>query len=151
MRPLAVCSPPHYKSKGYYASWLQSASMIGALLSSYAWGMFADRFGRKPVLLIGVCAIGVFAITFGLSESLAQALASRCARASLCRCVWVWLLSLIYSGRQPYLHISGRGGRTTVSTQEGGLTACLSSDIVTPLRTTAAVNCFPSHISDCCH
>ncbi|CAN0449076.1 unnamed protein product [Pylaiella littoralis] len=62
---------------GYYASWLLSAFMIGTLLSSYAWGIFADRFGRKPVLIIGVCATGVYAITFGLSESLASALASR--------------------------------------------------------------------------
>ncbi|CAN0413405.1 unnamed protein product [Pylaiella littoralis] len=62
---------------GYYASWLLSAFTIGTLLSSYAWGIFADRFGRKPVLIIGVCATGVYAITFGLSESLASALASR--------------------------------------------------------------------------
>lgn len=66
------------KTEGYYASWLLSAFTIGTLLSSYAWGIFADRFGRKPVLIIGVCATGVYAITFGLSESLASALASRC-------------------------------------------------------------------------
>lgn len=77
------------KSKGYYASWLLSAFMIGALLTSYAWGMFADRFGRKPVLLIGLCATSVFAITFGLSESFAAALASRCAQFVVCVCVSV--------------------------------------------------------------
>lgn len=50
---------------------------MGGLLSSYAWGMFADRFGRKPVMVVGVIATGVFAITFGLSTTLGSAMASR--------------------------------------------------------------------------
>ena len=39
--------------------------------------MFADRFGRKPVMVVGVIATGVFAITFGLSTTLGSAMASR--------------------------------------------------------------------------
>lgn len=41
--------------------------------------MFADRFGRKPVMIVGVVATGVFAITFGVSTTLASAMTSRLA------------------------------------------------------------------------
>ncbi|CAM9838758.1 unnamed protein product [Ectocarpus sp. 8 AP-2014] len=62
---------------GYYSSWLLISYTVGGLLSSYPWGIFADRFGRKPVMLIGVCGTGLFSIAFGMSETLAAAMISR--------------------------------------------------------------------------
>lgn len=67
-------------NSGYYTSWLQSSFTVGGLLSSYAWGVFADKFGRKPVMIAGVTATGVFAITFGFSTTLGAAMASRFAQ-----------------------------------------------------------------------
>jgi len=66
---------------GYYSSFLLGSFTLGRLFSSFAWGMIADRFGRKPVMLANVFATGVFAITFGLSRTFASALASRCEHA----------------------------------------------------------------------
>ncbi|CAM9541502.1 unnamed protein product, partial [Chrysoparadoxa australica] len=40
-------------------------------------GAFSDRFGRKPVLLIGMLSCIIFSLLFGLSQTLWQALLSR--------------------------------------------------------------------------
>jgi HEAT repeat protein len=34
--------------------WLQNGTLLGGLLSSYAWGWLADRYGSRPVLMWGV-------------------------------------------------------------------------------------------------
>ncbi|CAM9676807.1 unnamed protein product [Ectocarpus sp. 6 AP-2014] len=68
---------PSADMAGYYSSWLLASYTVGGLLSSYPWGIFADRFGRKPVMLIGVCGTGLFSIAFGMSETLAAAMISR--------------------------------------------------------------------------
>eukprot|EP00752_Nemacystus_decipiens_P005351 g4852.t1 len=73
----SILGLPSQNSAGYYTSWLQSSFTVGGLLSSYAWGMFADRFGRKPVMVIGTIAACVFSITFGLSTTLSSAMVSR--------------------------------------------------------------------------
>ncbi|CAN0294751.1 unnamed protein product, partial [Scytosiphon promiscuus] len=62
---------------GYYTSWLLSSTTVGSLVSSYAWGVVADRFGRKPVMIIGLSSACLFSVTFGLSENFASAMASR--------------------------------------------------------------------------
>jgi MFS family permease len=38
---------------------LQSAALLGSLLSSYAWGLVADRLGSKPVMLAGAVLSGI--------------------------------------------------------------------------------------------
>ncbi|KAE9592767.1 putative major facilitator superfamily, cyclic nucleotide-regulated ion channel [Lupinus albus] len=40
-----------------YAGYVGSAFMIGRTLTSVLWGIIADRYGRKPVLLIGVFSV----------------------------------------------------------------------------------------------
>eukprot|EP00752_Nemacystus_decipiens_P011400 g10125.t2 len=52
---------------GYYAGYLSSAFMVGRFMSSYFWGRFADRYGRLPVMYLGLCSIATFSIGFGLS------------------------------------------------------------------------------------
>ncbi|CAM9302492.1 unnamed protein product, partial [Ectocarpus sp. 8 AP-2014] len=39
---------------GYYAGYLASAFMVGRFATSYFWGRFADRYGRLPVVYIGL-------------------------------------------------------------------------------------------------
>jgi MFS family permease len=41
--------------------------MLGRALTSVAWGMVADRYGRKPVIVIGTIAVLVLTTIFQLS------------------------------------------------------------------------------------
>lgn len=68
------CCKTLARCTGYYAGWLTSAFMLGRLTTGYAWGIFADRYGRKPVLVIGMISAAVCSIGFGLSTSFATAL-----------------------------------------------------------------------------
>eukprot|EP00697_Spironema_sp_BW2_P015705 gnl/Spiro4/6659_TR3438_c0_g1_i1.p1 gnl/Spiro4/6659_TR3438_c0_g1~~gnl/Spiro4/6659_TR3438_c0_g1_i1.p1 ORF type:complete len:456 (+),score=43.05 gnl/Spiro4/6659_TR3438_c0_g1_i1:179-1546(+) len=54
---------------GLYAGLLGSAYFFGQLLSSYAWGVLADRFGKRPTLMLGSLGQLVASICFGLSRS----------------------------------------------------------------------------------
>mmetsp|Transcript_6747 Transcript_6747/g.10164 ORF Transcript_6747/g.10164 Transcript_6747/m.10164 type:complete len:498 (-) Transcript_6747:99-1592(-) len=51
--------------------------MSGRLVSSFWWGQVADKWGRKPVLLVGCFSIAAFSIMFGCSETFYMALLSR--------------------------------------------------------------------------
>jgi HEAT repeat protein/MFS-type transporter involved in bile tolerance (Atg22 family) len=56
--PLSVFVPLYFKEElgidPATVVLLQNGPMIGALLSSYLWGWAADKFGSKPVLLLGL-------------------------------------------------------------------------------------------------
>jgi AAHS family 3-hydroxyphenylpropionic acid transporter len=43
--------------------WFLGASSVGIFLSSALGGMFADRFGRRPVVAAGVALFGLFSMT----------------------------------------------------------------------------------------
>ncbi|CAN0223141.1 unnamed protein product [Pylaiella littoralis] len=62
---------------GYYAGYLTSALMVGRFVSSYFWGRFADRYGRLPVMYIGLCSIAILSVAFGLSTSFWWAVSCR--------------------------------------------------------------------------
>jgi MFS family permease len=62
---------------GYRAGLLVSAFMIPRIFTSALWGYVADRYGRRPVLLIGCYTMFLFQLQFGLSGSFGLALASR--------------------------------------------------------------------------
>ena len=73
---------------------------IGLLISSFSiaqlataplWGRVSDRYGRRPVLIIGLAAAGVAYIVFGLASSVWPSL-------------WILLLSRT---------VQGAGGGTT--------------------------------------
>ncbi|XP_039017479.1 probable peptide/nitrate transporter At3g43790 isoform X2 [Hibiscus syriacus] len=51
--------------------------MVGRALTSLFWGVVADRYGRKPVILIGIFSVVVFNTLFGLSTSFWMALSMR--------------------------------------------------------------------------
>ncbi|KAL4922754.1 major facilitator superfamily domain-containing protein [Aspergillus aurantiobrunneus] len=52
------------------------ASFSQAAMAVY-WGMASDRFGRKPIILLGLTANMVFSLAFGLSKSLAMLISCR--------------------------------------------------------------------------
>ncbi|XP_068663237.1 probable peptide/nitrate transporter At3g43790 isoform X2 [Aristolochia californica] len=68
---------------GYYAGYIGSSYMLGRALTSVLWGMVADRFGRKPVVLLGTLSVVVFNTLFGLSTSFWMAITTRFLLGSL--------------------------------------------------------------------
>ncbi|KAK8487732.1 hypothetical protein V6N13_138501 [Hibiscus sabdariffa] len=62
---------------GFYAGFVGSSFMVGRALTSLFWGVVADRYGRKPVILIGIFSVVVFNTLFGLSTSFWMALSMR--------------------------------------------------------------------------
>ena len=71
----------------FYAQNLDASPlMIGVLISSFSvaqlataplWGRLSDRYGRKPMLLVGLGAAGIAFIVFGLANSYWLLLLSR--------------------------------------------------------------------------
>lgn len=70
----------------YIKSFGASGQSLGLLMSIYAimqfifaplWGSLSDRFGRKPILLIGVLGNGLSHLLFGLSTELWMLFAAR--------------------------------------------------------------------------
>ncbi|CAM9990009.1 unnamed protein product, partial [Ascophyllum nodosum] len=52
---------------GYYSGLLSSSFMIGRFLTSYFWGWFADRYGRRKVILVGLLSATALSVAFGVS------------------------------------------------------------------------------------
>nr|XP_043634335.1 protein ZINC INDUCED FACILITATOR-LIKE 1-like isoform X1 [Erigeron canadensis] len=61
----------------YYAGFVGSAYMIGRALSSVFWGVVADRYGRKPVILLGTLTMVIFNTLFGFSVNYSMAIITR--------------------------------------------------------------------------
>lgn len=61
----------------FYAGFIGSAFMAGRFLSSTPWGLIADKYGRKPVMICGTASVLVFNSLFGFSTTFWMALLSR--------------------------------------------------------------------------
>ncbi|XP_030469164.1 protein ZINC INDUCED FACILITATOR-LIKE 1-like isoform X2 [Syzygium oleosum] len=68
---------------GYYAGYVGSSLMFGRVLTSLFWGIVADRYGRKPVIIMGTIAVVIFNTLFGLSVNFWMAIATRFFLGSL--------------------------------------------------------------------
>ncbi|KAI5411100.1 protein ZINC INDUCED FACILITATOR-LIKE 1 [Lathyrus oleraceus] len=66
-----------------YAGYVGSAYMVGRALTSIFWGMVADRYGRKPVVVIGIISVVIFNTLFGLCTSFWTAIIMRFALGGL--------------------------------------------------------------------
>lgn len=62
---------------GFYAGYIGSAFMIGRFLTSMHWGIVADKYGRKPVMICGVLSVIFFNMIYGFSQSFWAAFLSR--------------------------------------------------------------------------
>ncbi|XP_060973405.1 protein ZINC INDUCED FACILITATOR 1-like isoform X2 [Cannabis sativa] len=69
---------------GYYVGVVGSAFMFGRFLTSIIWGMIADEYGRKPVMIFGTIAVIIFNTLFGLSTNFWMAVSTRFLLGSLC-------------------------------------------------------------------
>ncbi|KAK1362695.1 Major facilitator [Heracleum sosnowskyi] len=67
----------------YYAGFVGSSYMLGRALTSVFWGKVADRYGRKPVIIIGTSTIVIFNTLFGLSINYWMAVITRFLLGSL--------------------------------------------------------------------
>ncbi len=56
-------------STGYYAGFLGAIFYVGQLGSSFVWGVLADRFGKRPVLLLGSAGTLITCLAFGFAWS----------------------------------------------------------------------------------
>jgi MFS family permease len=54
---------------GYRAGLLGSAFSFGSLLGNFLWGVLADYYGRRPVLLCGLGGTAISAVIFGFSPN----------------------------------------------------------------------------------
>ncbi|XP_019100147.1 PREDICTED: probable peptide/nitrate transporter At3g43790 [Camelina sativa] len=62
----------------WFLCWFVGSSfMIGRALTSIVWGKLADRYGRKPIILIGTFSVIIFNTLFGLSTSVWLAISFR--------------------------------------------------------------------------
>ncbi|XP_056164458.1 protein ZINC INDUCED FACILITATOR-LIKE 1-like isoform X4 [Syzygium oleosum] len=68
---------------GYYAGYVGCSLMFGRALTSVLWGIVADRYGRKPVIIMGTIAVVIFNTLFGLSVTFWMAIAMRFLLGSL--------------------------------------------------------------------
>lgn len=62
---------------GYYAGYIGSAYMFGRAITSAFWGIMADKYGRKPIIIIGTITVVVFNTLFGLSVNFWMAISTR--------------------------------------------------------------------------
>ncbi|KAG2279171.1 hypothetical protein Bca52824_061726 [Brassica carinata] len=62
---------------GFYAGFVGCSLMLGRTLTSVVWGIVADRYGRKPVILIGTASVVIFNTLFGLSVNFWMAIITR--------------------------------------------------------------------------
>ncbi|OCK85277.1 MFS transporter [Lepidopterella palustris CBS 459.81] len=63
---------------GFYSGLIESLFSATQMCVMIGWGRAADRFGRKPVLVISLCGVAVATALFGMSKTLWQMIIFRC-------------------------------------------------------------------------
>lgn len=61
----------------FYAGLLVSAYAVAEAMTSMIWGAISDRYGRKPVVLFGLCGVAISSLIFGLAKHYWVALLAR--------------------------------------------------------------------------
>ncbi len=65
------------RETGFYVGFIASSFSIAQFLTSIFWGRMSDKFGRRPVILLGLIGNSLSMLSFGISHSLTWALVSR--------------------------------------------------------------------------
>jgi DHA1 family bicyclomycin/chloramphenicol resistance-like MFS transporter len=83
------------------SQWIVTAYLVGVGCGQLFWGQFSDRYGRRPVLLIGLAMYAGAAVLTGLSSSFTTLLAWRFAHGLAAASVVVSrsVIRDLYSGR----------------------------------------------------
>ncbi|KAJ1283250.1 hypothetical protein BS78_03G114100 [Paspalum vaginatum] len=69
---------------GFYAGFVGASYMCGRAVSSTVWGVVADKYGRKPVIVLTLVSIAIFNTLFGLSSTYWMALVTRFLLGVMC-------------------------------------------------------------------
>ncbi|CAO2192908.1 unnamed protein product [Urochloa humidicola] len=69
---------------GFYAGFVGATYFLARTFSSVPWGVFADKYGRKPCIVISILSVVVFNTLFGLSTSYWMAIVTRGLLGLLC-------------------------------------------------------------------
>ena len=62
---------------GKWAGFTSAVFSLSQCLTAILWGRAADRFGRKPVVMVGMVCIMTSSLTFGFSQNLPMAIVAR--------------------------------------------------------------------------
>jgi len=62
---------------GTYVGWVASSFFASQLATAGLWGLFADAFGRKPALMLGLVGSATAMIALGFAQTLQGAIACR--------------------------------------------------------------------------
>ncbi|KAF7348667.1 Protein ZINC INDUCED FACILITATOR-LIKE 1 [Mycena venus] len=66
------------RKTGYWAGVLESVFFVAEFLSVFSWGRASDRFGRRPILLLGPLGLALSLIGFGSSSTFLSLVFWRC-------------------------------------------------------------------------
>ncbi|KAF8329788.1 major facilitator superfamily domain-containing protein [Cantharellus anzutake] len=66
------------KRVGYYAGLIESSFFFTEFLVIFQWGRLSDKYGRKPIITIGLFGVSLSILSFGFSRTFATVVISRC-------------------------------------------------------------------------
>jgi len=75
--PLMAFYALRFHAREWMVGPLIASFAVAQLVSSPAWGKFSDRFGRRPAIIVGLCASGLAYVIFGFANALWMLFASR--------------------------------------------------------------------------
>ena len=80
--PYAAYIPVHFlhiseEDAGPFAALFATSFMIGRTVSAHLWGLLADIYGRRFVIILSLIGSGAASLWFGLTDSYNQALMAR--------------------------------------------------------------------------
>jgi len=84
-----------------HGQWVITAYFVGLAAGQLFWGVLSDRFGRRPVLLVGLSLYVVAAVLSGLATSFTSLLIWRCVHGLAAACIVIVrsVIRDLYSGR----------------------------------------------------
>jgi DHA1 family bicyclomycin/chloramphenicol resistance-like MFS transporter len=84
-----------------HGQWVITAYFVGLAAGQLFWGVLSDRYGRRPVLLVGLSLYVVAAILSGLATSFTSLLIWRCVHGLAASCIVIVrsVIRDLYSGR----------------------------------------------------
>ncbi|XP_048548565.1 probable peptide/nitrate transporter At3g43790 [Triticum urartu] len=69
---------------GFFAGFVGATYFLARTITAVPWGMFADKYGRKPCIVISILSVIIFNTLFGLSTTYWMAIVTRGLLGLLC-------------------------------------------------------------------
>ncbi|RPH63419.1 MAG: MFS transporter, partial [Chloroflexi bacterium] len=67
----------HFGAGGTELGWLMATYSLMQLLCAPVWGLLSDRYGRKPILSVGVLGYAITLFMFGLAQNFSMLFVAR--------------------------------------------------------------------------